>query len=145
MSPKDFIPFAEKLLASATEADPAAMRTIVSRAYYGAYLQARIVLTETWGQPPFRGGNEHLFVQQLFLNCQVLEGKEIGKLLQSLHERRKDADYEMKEVYIESRTNAELSIISAWEIVSKLDAHTTGIVGAQIRAGITQYRRIRQA
>ena len=97
-----------------------------------------------WRQPEFIGGNEHRLLQQCFLNSNVPEAFAIGKLLENLHERRKSADYDLEDADMDTVENAEFSIDRAHDIIDRLNQCSAGVLSAQIRAGITQYRRLRQ-
>ena len=120
------------------------MRTCVSRAYYAAYLTARSIMITAWRQPEFIGGNEHRLLQQCLLNSNVAEAYAIGKLLENLHERRKNADYDLDDTDMNTAENAEFSIDRANDIIDRLNQCSTGVLSAQVRAGVTQYRRLRQ-
>ena len=89
-------------------------------------------------------GNEHRLLQQCLLNSNVPEAYTVGKLLENLHERRKSADYDLDDADMETFANAELSIDRANDIIGRLNQCSAGFLSAQIRAGITQYRRLRQ-
>ncbi|WP_254507168.1 hypothetical protein [Anatilimnocola floriformis] len=152
MKPNDFLVLATKLHresvtppATATKLpDPATMRTSVSRAYYAAFLTARVIMETEWRQPEFVGGNEHRLLQQCLLNSNVPEAYTIGKLLENLHDSRKSADYDLNDVDMDTAPNAAFCIERATDIIELLKQCSTGVLSAQIRAGITQYRRMRQ-
>jgi uncharacterized protein (UPF0332 family) len=140
MNPEDFIDLADQLAADPA-ASAATMRTAASRAYYGAYLFAREILLVAWRQARLFGGNEHKALQICFLNCGVPEGFVIGKLLESLHQSRREADYDLHLHHPGTQVNALFCVARAREIVSQLNQVNAGATGLQIRAGISQYRR----
>lgn len=145
MTPLDFLALAKRLYQTEQHSpDPATMRTCVSRAYYAAYLTARSIMITAWRQPEFIGGNEHRLLQQCLLNSNVAEAYAIGKLLENLHERRKNADYDLDDTDMNTAENAEFSIDRANDIIDRLNQCSTGVLSAQVRAGVTQYRRLRQ-
>lgn len=142
MTPLAFLDLARRLLTESQDA--AAVRTATSRAYYAAFHSVRAVMFSAWRQPELIGGNEHRLLQQCLINSNVSEAFAIGKLLENLHDHRKCADYDLHDADYDSPKNAEVCIERASDIISKITACETGILGAQIRAGITQYRRLRQ-
>lgn len=79
------------------------------------------------------------------MNSNVPEAYAIGKLLENLHDRRKSADYDLDDPDFDTPQIAELCIERATDIIAKLSYCASGTLSAQIRAGITQYRRMRQA
>lgn len=143
MTPIAFLDVAKRLLIDSRDA--AVVRTATSRAYYAAFHSVREVMFDSWRQPELIGGNEHRLLQQCLINSNVPEAIAIGKLLENLHDHRKCADYDLHDADFDSPQNAEVCIERASDISAKIKACETGALGAQIRAGITQYRRMRQA
>jgi uncharacterized protein (UPF0332 family) len=142
MTPLAFLDLANRLVIDSR--DPASVRTATSRAYYAAFHSVRTVMFSSWRQPELIGGNEHRLLQQCLINSDVPEACAIGKLLENLHDHRKSADYDLLDADFDSPQNAEVCIERATDIIAKLNACEAGVLGAQIRAGITQYRRLRQ-
>lgn len=140
MDAADFLDFARQLAADGG-LTAAGHRTATSRAYYGAFHAARTALERIGVRSP-RGDNEHQFVQRALLNCQVPDAIEAGRLLENLHQTRKEADYELQAKHPEQRTTTELSLLRADKIVAKLTACNSGITLQQFAAGVSQYLRV---
>ena len=93
--PKEFIELAsslngDKLLTNISE--EAIKRTIIGRAYYGAFLYARNKV----GYQIDKTGNVHYKVAQLFTDKIDMTEQKIGKYLGELHDFRKTADYKQR-------------------------------------------------
>jgi uncharacterized protein (UPF0332 family) len=134
-----FLEFARQLAAN-ENLSAAGHRTVTSRAYYGAFHAARHALERVGVKCP-RGDNEHQFVQRALLNCQVPLAVEAGRLLENLHQGRKEADYDLDALHTENRTTADLSLLRADDIVTKLAACSSGVLSQQFAAGVSQYLR----
>jgi len=141
MHGNDFLTLAGKLAAQ-TAYGAAGYRSSVSRAYYGAYHLARSYLADANIHCPKNCGNEHLWIQRMFRQCDLEEGIEVGIALSNLHESRKAADYELENLEIESQANAQLCSLRADEIRSRIDDCSRRAIASQIEAGIRKYKRL---
>jgi len=139
MDGNDFIDFASEL--SATDGiGPAACRTVVSRAYYGAFHLA-LALVNEFGFFGRRTDNEHRWVQWHFQNCKLPLAQEIGRALQNLHESRKEADYHLARHQPDSPANATACVLRAEQIRKKLGECRDPQIAAQITAEMSDWRR----
>jgi len=138
MDGNDFIDFASELSAS-DAIGPAACRTVVSRAYYGAFHLA-LALVEEFGFFSRRSDNEHRWVQWHFQNCKLALAQEIGRALQNLHESRKEADYDLARPQPDSPTNAAACVLRAGEIRRKLAECRDPTISAQLVAEMVDWR-----
>jgi len=134
-----FLAFARQLAAD-ENLTAAGHRTATSRAYYAAFHAARNALERIGVKCP-RGDNEHQFVQRALLNCQVPEAVEAGRLLENLHQTRKEADYDLDALHAEKRTTTDLSLLRADDIMTKLSACSSGVLNQRFAAGVSQYLR----
>jgi uncharacterized protein (UPF0332 family) len=141
MIPSDFIALAKRL-ATAADSGPPEHRSATSRAYYGAFLSARALLETELSISCKSGGSEHQYVQRLLLNSQVAPGIELGTMLQTLQFQRKVSDYDMDVLSCENSEAAGMNVDRAERILTKISECSQGIVKAQLKAGITQYRRL---
>lgn len=141
MKPGEFLSFAEKV-ASASDSGPAGYRSAISRAYYGAFLNARHLIEEDLKQRWRIGtASEHEVVQRKLMNCQVQEAVEAGQLLSNLHNSRKQADYEMDDLAFEEQEEAQLCVDRAAEIIRRLQQCSAAPLRQRIVAGMLQFRR----
>src|SRR5687768_11307611 len=101
MSPEAFVMFASQL-AVRQNAGPAAFRSSVSRAYYGAYHRARKLLEQMGIRCTTGKSNEHAYLQRLYQGSGVAQALEVARLLRNLHENRRDADYELEQFAAET-------------------------------------------
>lgn len=76
------------------------------------------------------------------MNCRVDEGVDLGRMLQNLHESRREADYDLDDVASESQSQARLCVERAVATVSALAICTSGSLKENIRAGIEAYRKL---
>ena len=107
-----FISLAGKL---ATAADPAALRSAVSRAYYGAFHMAEAFLAEI-DRPVPRNANAHVLVARTLQRSGQPDAIRAGSLLGDLHSDRIKADYRLDDLRVETTAFARLSVETAHEI-----------------------------
>ena len=93
MTGDDFLSLARRMVVT-HQAEPAALRTVVSRAYYGVFHNAKALL-EDLGFPVPKSENAHLFVEVRLRHANRADACDAGALLGDLHERRKRADYDL--------------------------------------------------
>ncbi|HVA45310.1 MAG TPA: HEPN domain-containing protein [Pirellulales bacterium] len=134
-----FLDLARKMLVM-HRTDPAGLRSVVSRAYYGAFHSARTFL-EDMGCRVARTENAHQFVQIRLLNSGEERATKLGTLLTHLHERRKDADYEIDSPQYETEDFAVEAITRADRAMALLADCREELVRSKIKAGIASYER----
>ena len=137
MDGNDFIQFAGKLAASNTSGG-AGYRSAASRAYYGAYHLARQYLNDCGFF--CHSANEHQWVQRHFFYCTFQAANDIGRMLGNLHETRKEADYDLQLVSVESQSHAKTSVMRASEISARLTACQAPANLAQVKFEMEVYR-----
>jgi uncharacterized protein (UPF0332 family) len=85
--PEDFLNLAQAMHYSASP-NHATLRTVISRAYYAAFLSAR----DRAGLGDYQGGDIHKSVIDYYLKCRKFT---LANRLKSLRERRNKADYDL--------------------------------------------------
>ena len=138
MIPGEFITFA-KALADNPQSGASGYRSAVSRAYYGAYLSVSAMIAELAVPSRLRDYSEHKVIQIYLQNCQVPAAVQLGVFLASLHELRKNADYDMDDKTLEDQSESQLCVERANEIMKRL--HKCRSEKSKIKAGILQYRK----
>ncbi|HET6880614.1 MAG TPA: hypothetical protein VFI31_10690 [Pirellulales bacterium] len=137
MRPIKFIELARRM-AVLFRGDPAGVRSIVSRAYYGTFHEARLLIEEL-GYPVPRTENGHRFVQVRLLNAGNDHARTLGSLLCHLHERRKKADYDLEEAAYESENFMVEAIARTDRAARILDECCAEPARTEIQTGIAQY------
>jgi hypothetical protein len=94
MAPVEFYALAEQLLSS--EKCPAGFRTVTSRAYYAAFLEAVEFLAKM-GVPVERTAAGHKEVRHILTNSGDKDLADAGKILDDLRDHRNGADYRLHE------------------------------------------------
>jgi uncharacterized protein (UPF0332 family) len=138
MDGNDFIDLASKM-ALAANTNAAGYRTVVSRAYYGAFHLARRMLSDMGFHCRVRD-NEHLFVQRHFANCREPEAQEAGRLLGHLHENRKEADYDLHKAQAETQRFALLCVKRADRVRDHLNRCCSPKTLPTVISEMTAYR-----
>lgn len=141
MKPSEFTFYAAKL-ASRANLTRAEYRSAISRAYYGVFHSVKEFVEKDLGHSCKAGGSEHRKLQQFLMNCRVDEGVDLGRMLQNLHESRREADYDLDDVASESQSQARLCVERAVATVSALTICASGSLKENIRAGIEAYRKL---
>lgn len=140
MKPHEFVSFASKLFVSQPDS-PACCRSVISRAYYGAYHDARGFL-DGLGIRTKSGISEHLYLQRLLKESQVDQAIELGQLLDNLHQSRKEADYDLANDRPERRGQVQACVVRAMDILSRIEsiAANPDLTG-RIQNGIAAYKK----
>jgi uncharacterized protein (UPF0332 family) len=142
MIPSEFLALAQRLVQT-PDLGAAGLRSAIWRAYYGGYLSVRAFLEKELATPCRAGGvSEHQMVQRYLINSQVTEAIELGHMLGTLQQARKEADYEMANVSPENQQVALLNVDRALRILEKLEHCSAPTIRQKLKAGITQYRRL---
>lgn len=100
-----------------TDIDVAAMRSIISRAYYAAYWCARNYLLGEYGFRPTGGDVHDKVVREMREHCSKLAG--VGEQLHRLKNQRAKADYDIKERF--NKAAAESAVLQAQMIMDRLN------------------------
>ena len=87
------------------------------------------------------GGNEHQWVQRHFANCTTVEARDAGRIIQNMHDARKNADYDVADPHVETQAAAKLSLERAEEIRKLLVLCTSDANLATVKAEMLQYRK----
>ncbi len=114
----------------------AALRTVVSRAYYGAYHATGDYFVELG----LSRGRQHNYHFDL-LNCNQSEARLAGQVLEDLRSRRVIADYELEDERVEDRAFAQYAVVSARKIQSLLERLHQEPLRTTVKAGIEAYRQ----
>jgi uncharacterized protein (UPF0332 family) len=121
----DFIALAGRLVAGPNPA-PVALRTAVSRAYYGCYHLTHQLLSSL-AIPPGERHNLHEYL----CNSGNRDAEQAGKVLEDLYSRRRLADYKLDRTDIESPKFAQYAVELAHEFRIHLDkCRTESALGA---------------
>jgi len=119
MDGKEFFMVAENLMEGTKEAE---YRSAVSRAYYGAFLCGRQLLTD-WGFTVEKESKAHGEVRQKFRACEqagIIDVAKAASNLYDLHSARLDADY-LKTKKIGEREVARRWVEIARSIIAQLE------------------------
>jgi uncharacterized protein (UPF0332 family) len=141
MNGADFIQLAGRLAARPQE-NAAVYRTVVSRAYYGAFHLAQALLSE-WGFTAPRLDNAHVFVQHLLIGSEHVDAASAGRLIENLHGNRLKADYDLGFSAADQQRFAQLAVERAHRVVTLLESCRAEAATAQIAAGIRAYLEAR--
>ena len=138
MNGTDFIDFAAKI--AVTYSDAASCRSVISRAYYGAFHVAKSLLDRLGSRPP-RNANAHVFIQHRLLNCEHGPAVQAGQLLRDLYSERLNADYRLKTGQVESVSYARAAVETAKQVQNLVQSSDRDEVRQQIATGIVEYER----
>jgi hypothetical protein len=138
MNGEAFIQFAGKI--AAMQADAASCRSVVRRAYYGAFHIARDFLSQLGVVAP-KSANTHVFVQHRLAQSGVEPAMDAASLLADLHMDRIEADYELQKTGVETSSFARACVERAVRIESALETCREGQTSERIKTGIAEYER----
>jgi hypothetical protein len=141
MKPEEFISFAGQIAARmADEPDCAAIRTVASRSYYGAFHMALDVLRELQCAPL---GDSHGNVRDMLSATGNDAAIDAASALRDMHGARIKADYRLSDTRIETSKFAMLSVETANDFMSQLNdlkhACANSAVKQQIVDSIRKY------
>jgi hypothetical protein len=148
MTGGEFIAFARKLLVLPAAQCAAGYRSITSRLYYGAYHEALVFLEDDLG---FRhrkaddNSNKHQFILEYLTGSQEDHAQDLAAQLAQLHERRKNADYDIGKARFDEESFAIESVTRVDRILAAIDACRENAVRAKIEAGMSTYRQRRSS
>lgn len=138
MTGDGFLDFARKAIVM-HRGMPAAMRSVVSRAYYGIYHLTRRYLEEL-GFPTPKDESAHRFALVHLANAENEAATDLAALLGEIHERRKRADYDVDDARYETEAFAADTIARADRAARVLECCAAEPVQTTIREGILRYR-----
>jgi uncharacterized protein (UPF0332 family) len=139
MRADDFVSFASQLAAK-PGGSAVSYRSAISRAYYGAYHRARLLVEQMGFRTKTGQGNEHLYLRRLLQGSDVDAADEVGTLLGNLHSSRRDADYDLDEPTVETQRHATVCAERATDLLSKLAACSQPPLFDAIKLGIAAYK-----
>jgi len=111
---EDFISVSEDLLKNSKE-NEAYFRTIINRAYYGAFCTAR----DKASFEKDKSKSIHQIVKNFYLHSEDQEKKLVGKMLAQLLKFRKAADYELN-CWDCTKNKATFAVLMAQDIIEEL-------------------------
>jgi hypothetical protein len=137
MDPKEFLKVASELVAGA---NPARIRSGISRAYYAAYNVGVEVLTEM-GFTIEKGPRGHKDVSMRLHNSGDVEVEKAGSQLGTLQSKRNNADYHLDNMDVEDQKTAQADVELARRIIQILDSCRGGEKKTKVIEGIKDYDR----
>ena len=117
MQPQAFVELAERLITN--EKNPEGFRSAISRAYYGAFLQAEDFLRRM--NVYLVTDKKHQEVLQILANTGDAEVDASSAMLGDLREERNRADYKLDDKSIEVEAHAQECLDNAKDILAKLN------------------------
>ncbi len=117
MTGRDFVACAEQFAQGPTEAE---LRSAVSRAYYGAFHEA-LVLLKTCGIWLPKTEQIHMKVGYCLQDCGDPDAAEAGRELELLKSKRKVADYDLDDDRFTASRAVRLEIARARRILETVD------------------------
>ena len=137
MTPHEFIAFAGKLAAAGSGGE-AAIRTIIGRAYYGAF-HCTLEYLEDLGFRIPANANAHGIVRR-YLSASAHEDTcRIGRMLQDLHSYRIRADYRLHDTRFQHFQTARIYVENAEEVRLILERCRQEPVRSDVRDAINAY------
>lgn len=133
MTPSEFLDSADRFAQGLTEGD---WRSAVSRAYYGVFHHFREVFV-SHGLNLGRSGQSHFNIYTGLLHCGVAAVAPLGSEVDTLRERRVDADYDLHIVVTQSE--AADAVVTARDIIARFQAILPTVPSAQIAAGARKH------
>ena len=135
MRPRAFHELATRL---ASSEDPADLRTAISRAYYAVYHVAREML-ESASFRISKGPAGHAEVFRCLSNCGIPELQRMSSDLGDLRSRRNDADYDLKNEYVELPSTARYYAKTSENIIRALEACQNEPQRSKLISGVKLY------
>lgn len=144
----EFISLARKLLTLPAARCPAGYRSITSRLYYGIYHEVLDFIEDELGcrhRKMDDNANKHQFVLEYLTGCQVEHAQDLAAQIGQLHERRKNADYNLCQVRFDEESFAVESVIRVDRIMRSIETCREDAVRNEIQSGMTIYRQRRSS
>jgi uncharacterized protein (UPF0332 family) len=130
MTGRDFVACAERFAQSSMEAE---LRSAVSRAYYGAFHEARALLRNCGVGLP-KTEQVHVKVAYCLQDCGEANAAQAGQQLELLRDQRKVADYDLDDGRFADRRSAKSEVTRARQILEALEhCRAAGDFRAKVR------------
>jgi hypothetical protein len=120
MDPRDFNQVAIDLIVGRPPTGPAAFRSAISRAYYGALIVATDVLN-TLGHSPGKSDSQHMKVVFYLQHSGDMALETTGRYINTLRTARNRADYDMMHIPVEGLSFAKDMVEFASKAIDHLD------------------------
>jgi len=117
MQPQAFIDLAERLIAK--EKNPEGFRSAISRAYYGAFLQAEDFLRRM--NVYLITDKKHQELVLILAHTGDVDVDEAAAMLGDLRDERNRADYKLGDKDVETEAHAQECLDNAKDIIAKLN------------------------
>lgn len=146
MQAAEFIAFARKLLTLPAAMCPAGYRSVTSRLYYGIYHETIDLIEVELGFVHRKNDdneNKHQFILEYLIGSNEEQAQDLASQLRQLHQRRKDADYELSNQRADDESHAIESVVRADRIMNALSACAVDPVRNRIHSGMSSYREKR--
>jgi uncharacterized protein (UPF0332 family) len=135
MEGKEFFALAQKLAQMRTEP---ALRSAVSRAYYGAY-HCCIQLLREFGFQFSKDASAHEKVAAYFNNAAINEIQATADTLTHLRRRRNSADYDIASKEFQNHVDCQLELARAQSIILEIEKYHQEPFRTQLRNGLRNY------
>jgi uncharacterized protein (UPF0332 family) len=135
MSPDELLSLADQLLPFGTEA---AFRTVVGRAYYGAFHSAVALINEAGVSLP-AGPESHTKVRYCLMESGESSAQEAGRVLHTLRTLRNTADYDLAAAKEFSLPKAQKCLGQARLVLDRLKQCQQGAGGTRFREKVRDY------
>lgn len=132
MNPKDFLETAKLLSKSSSEA---AIRSLVSRAYYAMLIYIREIMTNELHIQFSDGKNIHEWIPRCLKYSQLPDAKELAEKIADFRDIRNSADYDMSKKF----TDMDKLWLQRSE---KIIDHFDKLDKRKLQAGVLTYLRI---
>jgi hypothetical protein len=146
MTGGEFIAFARKLLTLPAARCPAGYRSVTSRLYYGSYHELLVFIEEELGFQHRKmddNNNKHQFILEYLTGSLEERAQDLAAQLAQLHERRKNADYDLGKARFDDEKFAVESVVRVDRIIAALAECREETVRVAIQAGMAAYRQRR--
>jgi hypothetical protein len=134
ISPDDLISLAERLAAADREVEG---RSAVSRAYYGAFHEAKRLIEHECGVVLPPGGEAHRKLQLCLDRSDASLLDEIARRLQSLRDDRNRADYQLADSRFADPVNVQTQLKVAKEVMAM--SKEAGVRSTDFRDDVREY------
>lgn len=148
MNAAEFIAFARKLVVLPAAHCPAGYRSITSRLYYGIYHETLEFIENDLGfvhRKRDDNENKHLFILEYLIGSDEERALDLASQIRQMHQRRKDADYELAKRHVDEDGHAIESVSRADRILSAIDECRRDPLRTEIQAGMSLFRTRRSA
>jgi uncharacterized protein (UPF0332 family) len=138
MTGRDFLICAERLVQSSAEAD---LRSAVSRAYYGTFHEALVLLRDNGVRIP-KNEQVHMKLVYCFQDCGDANAAKAGEEIVVLRISRRAADYDLDDNRFRDRQQASRQVLRARQILEILRKCRTAPVADEFRAKVRAHAKM---